>query len=166
MSLRLRRLLNEHERLQKLFGAHPLVSVRPTAGNPPDRYIVEYRVGGLERRPDGTLVVRRQHQMEIVLPAEYPRMPAACRMLTPVFHPNIDAFTVCTSDFHSAQETLADLVVRVGQMISFQKHNVKSPLNGEAAVWCEQNLGRLPVDPSDLYPPESPPPPLPPQSAS
>jgi predicted metal-dependent HD superfamily phosphohydrolase len=53
------------------------------------------------------------------------------------------------------QETLADLVVRVGQMIAFQKHNVKSPLNGEAAVWVEQNLSRLPVDPSDLYPPES-----------
>jgi hypothetical protein len=73
-------------------------------------------------------------------------------MLTPVFHPNIDTFTVCTSDFHAAQETLVDLIVRVGHMIAFQKHNVKSPLNAEAAVWCEQNLARLPVDAVDIYP--------------
>ena len=37
-------------------------------------------------------------------------------------------------------------------MIAFQKHNIKSPLNAEAAVWCEQNLARLPVDAVDIYP--------------
>ena len=154
MSLRLRRLTNEYKRLEQLFGGNKFVSVRATTGDPPHAYRVEYRIAGLERLPDGTLVVRRRHDMEIVLPVEYPRMPAACRMLTPVFHPNIDTFTVCTSDFHAAQETLVDLIVRVGQMIAFQKHNVKSPLNSEAAIWCEQNASKLPVDASDLYPPE------------
>ncbi len=152
MSLRLRRLANEARMLQEQFGGHAHVSVVPSGGDPPDRYRVMYRLSGLERRADGALVVRREHEMEIVLPAEYPRQPAACRMLTPVFHPNIDTFTVCTSDFHAAQETLADLIVRVGQMIAFQKHNVKSPLNAEAAMWVEQNLARLPVDRVDLYP--------------
>lgn len=152
MSLRLKRLANEARMLRDEFHGHQHVTVRPMGGDPPDRYRVEYRIGGLERRTDGTLVVRRQHEMEIVLPAEYPRQPAACRMLTPVFHPNIDTFTVCTSDFHAAQETLVDLIVRVGHMIAFQKHNIKSPLNAEAAVWCEQNLARLPVDAVDIYP--------------
>ena len=140
--------------LREQFDGHATVTLTPVGGDPPDRYRVEYRVAGLERRPDGSLVVRRHHQMEVVLPAEYPRQPAACRMLTPIFHPNIDSFTVCTSDFHAAQETLTDLIVRVGQMIAYQKHNVKSPLNAEAAIWCEQNLGRLPVDPTDIYPAE------------
>jgi ubiquitin-protein ligase len=152
MSFRVKRLVNEQQMLHRLFGSHPRIRVTPVAGNPPERYRVEYMIRGLERRTDGTLVVRTSHTMEISLPAEYPRLPAACKMLTPVFHPNIDTFTVCTSDFHAAQETLADLIVRVGQMIAFQKHNVKSPLNAEAAMWCEQNRGRLPVDPSDLYP--------------
>jgi ubiquitin-protein ligase len=152
MSLRIRRLANELQLLRDQFGSHPHVEVQPLAGDPPERYRVTYRLAGLERRPDGSLVVRREHHMEIVLPAEYPRQPASCRMLTPVFHPNIDAFTVCTSDFHAAQETLADLIIRVAQMIAFQKHNVKSPLNAEAAVWCETNLARLPVDRADLYP--------------
>lgn len=160
--------------LREQFDGHATVTLTPVGGDPPDRYRVEYRVAGLERRPDGSLVVRRLHQMEVVLPAEYPRQPAACRMLTPIFHPNIDSFTVCTSDFHAAQETLTDLIVRVGQMIAFQKHNVKSPLNAEAAIWCEQNLRRLPVDPADIYPAEkrgaaasasSPPPPRHPTAA-
>ena len=152
MSLRLRRLANEQRILAEQFANHPAVVVRPMSGDPPDKYRVYYTLSGLERRADGSLLVRREHSMEIVLPAEYPRQPAACRMLTPVFHPNIDTFTVCTSDFHAAQETLVDLIVRVGQMIGFQKHNVKSPLNAEAEIWCEQNLSRLPVDASDLYP--------------
>ena len=139
--------------LREQFAGHAHVKVRPIGGDPPDRYRVEYLVGGLERKSDGSLVVRRHHEIEIVLPAEYPRQPAACRMLTPVFHPNIDTIAVCTSDFHTAQETLIDLIVRVGQMIAFQKHNVKSPLNAEAAVWCEENRARLPVDPAELYPP-------------
>jgi ubiquitin-protein ligase len=152
MSLRLTRLQNEYSRLCGLFGRHPRISVTAVGGDPPDRYRVTYMIRGLERHQDGRLIVRDRHVMEITLPVEYPRMPAMCRMTTPVFHPNIDTFSVCTSDFHAAQETLSDLIVRVGQMIAFQKHNVKSPLNAEAAVWCEQNLSRLPVDPSDLHP--------------
>jgi ubiquitin-protein ligase len=155
MSLRVKRLQNEYGRLRELFGDHPRIRVTAVGGDPPDRYRVDYMIRGLERHQDGRLIVRDRHVMEITLPVEYPRMPAMCRMMSPVFHPNIDMFSVCTSDFHAAQETLSDLIVRVGQMIAFQKHNVKSPLNAEAAVWCEQNLARLPVDPADLHPVES-----------
>ena len=152
MSLRIRRLENERRMLEAAFGQHPRIRVRPTMGDPPEQYAVTYQVKGLQRMPDGTLLIRPTHEIEVSLPAEYPRLPATCRMVTPVFHPNIDSFTVCTSDFHAAQETLVDLIVRVGQMIAFQKHNVKSPLNAEAARWCEDNLSRLPVDRGDLYP--------------
>ena len=31
-------------------------------------------------------------------------------------------------------------------MLAFQSYNVKSPLNGRAARWVEENLRRLPVD--------------------
>jgi ubiquitin-protein ligase len=154
MSLRIRRLENERNMLQMAFARHPHIRVRPTLGDPPEQYAVTYSINGLQRMGDGTLIVRTMHEIEVSLPSEYPRLPAACRMVTPVFHPNIDIATVCTSDFHAAQETLVDLIVRVGQMIAFQKHNVKSPLNAEAARWCEENLARLPVDRSDLHPVE------------
>jgi predicted Zn finger-like uncharacterized protein len=36
-------------------------------------------------------------------------------------------------------------------MIGYQSYNIKSPLNGEAARWVEQNLHRLPLDPVILF---------------
>jgi len=36
--------------------------------------------------------------------------------------------------------------VRVAEMLAFQSYNVKSPLNGEAARWVEQNSHALPLD--------------------
>ena len=37
-------------------------------------------------------------------------------------------------------------------MICCQSYNIKSPLNGEAARWTENNVKRLPLDTADLSP--------------
>ena len=154
MSLRLKRLQFEYDRLMAAYSSHDKILVKPIAGDPPERYEVRYRVKGLERLASGELVSRDDHTIEISLPADYPRTPPICKMKTPVFHPNIDVFDICTSDHWAAQETLVDLVVRIGQIISYQSHNTKSPLNAEAARWCDDNRNRLPVDSSDLHPQE------------
>src|SRR4051795_8483411 len=74
-------------------------------------------------------------------------------MLTPVFHPNFDDSSVCIGDFWAASESLDDLIIRIGRMISYQEYNTKSPLNGLAAKWAAQNPGLLPVDPRPIAPP-------------
>jgi hypothetical protein len=74
-------------------------------------------------------------------------------MLTPVFHPNFDDSSVCIGDFWAASESLDDLIVRIGRMISYQEYNTKSPLNGLAAKWAAQNAHLLPVDPRPIAPP-------------
>lgn len=154
MSLRLKRLTTEHQRLIAAYDSHGRVRIRPDSADPPERYEVDYFVKGLERLATGELVSRNEHTIEIVLPSDYPRLPPVCKMKTPVFHPNIDVWTICTSDHWAAQETLVDLVVRIGQIITFQSYNTKSPLNADAARWCDENLSRLPVDPTDLHPPD------------
>lgn len=155
MSLRLKRLTAEHDRLQAAFAAHPQIRIRPDQMLPPERYEVDYLIKGLELLPSGEIVARNEHTIEIVLPAEYPRQPPMCRMKTPVFHPNIDTWSICTSDHWSAQEFLVDLIPRIGQMICYQSYNTKSPLNAEAALWCDKNASRLPVDVVDLLPIET-----------
>jgi hypothetical protein len=50
-------------------------------------------------------------------------------------------------------ERLADLLVRIAQMIFYQAYNIKSPLNAHAAMWADLNLESLLVDSRDLYPP-------------
>ncbi len=150
MSMRIRRLYAEQRGLEEAFAADPIIEVRPVAGDPPERYRVTYHVKGLELRQDGTIIVRDRHEVEVTLTSEYPRRPPVCKMLTPVFHPNIDAFEICISDHWASQERVTDIVVRVGRMIAYQTYNLQSPLNGRAAKWCDRHRDRLPVDPVDF----------------
>ena len=76
------------------------------------------------------------------------------RMLTPIFHPNFDPVVICVGDHWTAGERLVDLIVRIGEMIAFQAYNIKSPLDGEAAMWLNQNSWSLPTDKRNLRPPE------------
>ena len=83
------------------------------------------------------VVPKDRHIVEVYLTLGYPRQAPQCRMLTPVFHPNIAPHAVCIGDHWSAGQTLAEVVARIAEMIAFQSYNVKSPLNGAAARWAE-----------------------------
>ncbi|MGH7201457.1 MAG: ubiquitin-conjugating enzyme E2 [Planctomycetaceae bacterium] len=151
---RIRRLIADARQMQAAFRQFPLIRVRPVHGDPPEVYHVVYHVGGLMRGPNGRPVTRNLHHVEIQLTREYPRLAPKCKMLTPVFHPNIEPATICVGDHWTAGERLADLVVRIGEMIAYQAYNIKSPLDGEAAMWADLNAKHLPVDRRDLHPPD------------
>ena len=72
------------------------------------------------------------------------------RLASHLYHPNIAPHAICIGDHWSAGESLATLIARIGEIITFQSYNVKSPLNGEAARWAEQNVARLPLQKIDL----------------
>jgi ubiquitin-protein ligase len=71
-------------------------------------------------------------------------------MLTPVFHPNIDPQKICIGDHWSAGQSIADMILRIAEMICFQSYNLKSPLNAKAAAWAEQNVANLPLHKGDI----------------
>jgi ubiquitin-protein ligase len=124
-----------------------------TAGMPPELYRFQYSLRGLYVAPDGSILERNEHVLEVNLTLGYPRRAPQCRMLTPVFHPNFDDSSVCIGDFWAASESLDDLIIRIGRMIAYQEYNTKSPLNGLAAKWAAQNPQLLPVDPQPVAPP-------------
>jgi predicted Zn finger-like uncharacterized protein len=148
-AVRLRRLHADYQRLQDFVKRHPRVQLIQSDGNPPERYQVQYEIRSL-RQKDGRLVVVDNHLVEITLPLNYPRLPPQCRMLTPIFHPNIAPHAICIGDHWSPGETLSSIVARIGELIAYQSYNVKSPLNGEAARWTSENLDRLPLDPVSM----------------
>jgi ubiquitin-protein ligase len=150
---RIRRLKLDYEQLQQRFRSWPLISIVGTAGLPPEFYRFQYLIRGLYVAPDGAILERNEHLLEINLSLGYPRRAPQCRMLTPVFHPNFDDSSVCIGDFWAASEALDDLVVRIGRMITYQEYNTKSPLNGLAAKWAAQNAHLLPVDARPVAPP-------------
>ncbi len=134
----------------RLFSEHAHIKLLGAAGTPPEKYVVEFRVRSLVPTSDGRQQIRTLHRAEVFLPLDYPRRPPFCRMTTPVFHPNIDPQKICIGDHWSAGQALSQLVVRIGEMLCYQSYNVKSPLNGRAAAWAEENIAQLPLDRADL----------------
>jgi len=151
MQARIRRLRSDFEKVTALFAEHPFVRIVGTEGEPPEKYTIEFKVRGLAPQDgDAGPLPRLIHRAEVFLPVDYPRRPPFCRMITPVFHPNIDPQKICIGDHWSAGQSLALMVTRIAEMICFQSYNVKSPLNAIAAAWAEQNLPRLPLQRGDL----------------
>ncbi|HKD35416.1 MAG TPA: ubiquitin-conjugating enzyme E2 [Pirellulales bacterium] len=148
-NVRLRRLQSDFERLSDFAKRHPRLQIIQADGEPPERYQLEYRIRSL-RQKDDELQEVKSHLVEIMLPRNYPRTPPQCRMLTPIFHPNIAPHAICIGDHWSAGATLDSVVGRIGEMIAYQSYNTKSPLNGEAARWVDQNLHLLPLDPVSM----------------
>ena len=151
MTPRLRRLTADHQQVYAAFSAHSRIRLLGAEGNPPEKYTVEFQVQGLV--PDAGPEGYRQgeaHRAEIFLSLDYPRRPPFCRMITPVFHPNIDPQKICIGDHWNAGQSLVELIVRIGEMIAYQSYNVKSPLNAKAAMWAEQTEGQLPLEKVDL----------------
>ena len=150
MKLRIRRLRTEYDQIIAVFKKHPHILLVAAEGNPPDKYIFEIRVNGLVPAKDNSFVVRNLHKVEVFLPLDYPRRPPFCRMVTPLFHPNIDPQKICIGDHWSAGQTLDQLVIRIAEMLCYQSYNVKSPLNAKAAAWAQKNFSRLPLQKVDL----------------
>jgi len=151
--MRQRRLGADAEQMATAFRDFPLIRVVSTKGEPPEVYQIEYQVRGLERGKKNQPVPREKHLVEIQLTSEYPRISPKCKMLTPIFHPNIDPATICVGDHWAAGERLVDLVTRIGEMIGYQAYNIKSPLDGEAAMWADLHQAELPIDSRSMIPP-------------
>ena len=63
-----------------------------------------------------------------------------------MFHPNIAPHAICVGDHWSPGESLQSIVTRIGEILAYQSYNTKSPLNGEAARWVEENAHLVPTD--------------------
>jgi len=149
-SVRLRRLKSDYEAIRRLVRMHPRIEIEGVSGSPPDRYIFQMNVRSLRERGD-EIEDQSLHRIEVKLPLGYPRDAPHCRMLTPVFHPNIAPHTICIGDHWSASESLDLMIQRVGEMLAFQSYNIKSPLNGRAAQWVDENQHRIPTDAAEFF---------------
>lgn len=144
-TVRLRRLTADFTQLDEYVKAHPRLRLIQAEGEPPEKYQLEYRIKSL-RQVGEELQEVKSHIVEINLPRNYPRVSPQCRMLSPVFHPNIAPHAICVGDHWSAGESLKSIVMRIGEMLAYQSYNVKSPLNGEAARWVDEHQEELPLD--------------------
>lgn len=150
LNLRGKRLLADERNMREVFGPGGIGSILSTRGEPPELYVVELRVASLVSGSANDAKVGTVHRLEVQLTNDYPRVGPKCRMLTPLFHPNVDAASICIGDHWAAGEKLSDLVIRVAEMLAYQAYNVRSPLNATAAMWADTHPEQLPIDRRDL----------------
>jgi ubiquitin-protein ligase len=48
-------------------------------------------------------------------------------------------------DFWAPSTQLSDIVKDIGEMLQWQKLNIRSPLNAQAADWSQNNKGHYPL---------------------
>lgn len=155
MHPRARRLLADAEMMRTEFAGHPYITVEPLGWDPPEQYRVTYRLLGVRTDPTtGQPVTADTHTIVISLPAAYPREKPYSTAQTPVFHPNFGPNAgdeICIGDYWTPSQTLADIVVKVGEMLQFREYNVRSPLNAVAARWVAENESIFPIGDIGLY---------------
>lgn len=149
-SLRQRRLLADEREMRETFTRGPVARLLAAHGTPPERYEIEFNVASLVAGSANSVTPGNTHRVEILLTNDYPRTGPRCRMLTPIFHPNIDQTSICIGDHWTAGEKLSDLVLRIAEMLAYQAYNIRSPLNAVAAMWADLNGDKLPTDKRDL----------------
>jgi ubiquitin-protein ligase len=150
LGLRGRRLLADERDMRETFSAGSIGTIISTRGEPPELYVIDLSVGSLVSGSAHEVAGADLHRIEVQLTSDYPRVGPKCRMLTPIFHPNIDAASICIGDHWAAGEKLSDLVLRVAEMLAYQAYNIRSPLNATAAMWADTHPEQLPIDRRDL----------------
>lgn len=151
MNPRLRRLQADYELVRETFSGHPHVTIEPLGNRlPPERYAIAYRVRGLHLDGDQP-AYRDVHHVELMLPRHYPSERPYVVPREPIFHPNIRDY-FCIADYWAAGTTLADVVVKLGDMIQWRIYNTASPLDAIAARWAgeQEDCGLFPIGNVDL----------------
>jgi len=147
-------LRRQYEDGMALAAASDLLTLIPLEGDPPQRYIAEFRCTGLVRAPSGEIVEANRFAVGIWFPDEYLRHADPFQVLTwlaprNVWHPNIGSHApfVCPGRLVAAT-SLVDILYQLFQIITFNKVTMREDdaLNREGCVWARGNLRRFPVD--------------------
>jgi predicted RNA-binding Zn-ribbon protein involved in translation (DUF1610 family) len=142
-------LETQHKRIMDIFKTHLYITIHKFFGTPPDKYHILYHLDGLQQTGK-TIEAKNEHLIEISFPAKYPVEAPICKRVSPVFHPNISTDRISVDDFWTDKTKLEDLIVHIGEMISFQTYNTENAINSEAGKWAIRNSSMLPLSSVDL----------------
>jgi ubiquitin-protein ligase len=154
MNPRMRRLIADSEGLRSEFAGHPYIATAALSFDPSESYRLTYRLRGVSLDATGQPQLIDFHQATIQLGSGYPRQKPLAIMETAIFHPNFGPRMheeICIGDYWSPMQTLADIVVTIGEMIQYQRYNIRSPLNAVAARWAAEHPEMFPVGHVSLF---------------
>jgi ubiquitin-protein ligase len=144
MSISPEQLGEIHHSLQLAFRDHPVISIIPVKGDPPERYEITYNISGYSKTSKNNAKQVEEHRVELTIPFGFPHFPPSCKPKTDIFHPDFDPAAVCLGDFWKPGNEVADLIVHMGRLINGEFYSIDNAFNEEAAKWYKEH--------SDLFP--------------
>jgi ubiquitin-protein ligase/tetratricopeptide (TPR) repeat protein len=150
MAVNADQLADGYNEIQERFSLSPYVKIISTEGDPPSSYHIEYRIKGLTKNAAEQVVESSSHRVEITLPFGYPHFPPNCKPLTSIFHPDIDPDVIRIGDFWDGSHSLVDLIVHIGNLITFQKYSTEDVFNQEALEWTTAHNDNIPLEKIDF----------------
>jgi ubiquitin-protein ligase len=147
MNPRMKRLENDYRELRTMFDADPLVEIIAIGPVPSEKYRIVYKVPSLRLDSKGQPIRVDATVVEIHLPQGYPKLPPVAKTIAGdvVFHPNFNATKICLADHWAPATQLVDLVREIGEMLQWDKFNIRSPLNAQAAQWSQEHKNEIPL---------------------
>lgn len=136
---------NDYKALQQRIAYYPGISIVSVDKEPPEQYVIEYRLFGYGYDASGQVQMQRRHRIEINLPFGYPHFPPTVKPLTKICHPDVAEHAVRIAEFWQSHHSLADLVIHIGDMIRGAVYSTEGAFNEEAAAWYEANREKLPL---------------------
>jgi hypothetical protein len=147
-------LRRQYEEGMALAVDSDLLTLIPLEGDPPQRYIAEYRCTGLTRTSSGEIAEANRFAVGIWFPDDYLRHAEPFQVLTwlaprNVWHPNISsqAPIVCPGRLVAAT-SLVEILWQIFEIITYNKVTMREDdaLNREACGWARANLQHFPID--------------------
>lgn len=135
------------KQVESYFQGHPVISIKPTKGDPPDQYTITYTMSGLQQDSDGEIVESTKHIVELSIPFGFPHFPPSCKPKSEIFHPDFDPAAICLGDVWEQDASLANIILYIGKMINGESFSTKNAFNDEAATWYQENSNRFPLTP-------------------
>ncbi len=134
-----------YRQIKEHFLYHPMISVTPTKGDPPEQYEIIYMLTGFCKTGAGKIVETKNHKVELAIPFGFPHFPPSCKPKGDIFHPDFDPAAICLGDFWAQDRSLSELIIHIGRMINGEIYSTTNAFNEEAAAWYLSNSDKFPL---------------------
>lgn len=145
MSVTPSQLSEIHKDLIEYFISHPIISIKPAKGDPPEQYDVSYQILGMSQSKDGEVNESFGHMINLTIPFGYPHFPPSCKPKSQIFHPDFDPAAICLGTSWEQSQSLPELIVNIGRMLNGEIYSDSNVFNEEAGEWYEKHSDKFPL---------------------
>lgn len=145
-------LVDQHQKGMDLSAASDIFSLAPMAGDPPFRYLMEFKCPTLVR-VDDEVQVTHQSVVGLNFRPEHLRKPVDSAYLLTIlhpreaFHPNMKSPFICLGAVEPGIGII-EIIYRVYEVLTFMKYTSveADALNHDACIYARQNVEQFPLD--------------------